>query len=154
MPFEKSYTKCNNKSQIFYKGMPLQKIAEFYAEWFSVCANVTSECRTIAIFKSSAKKHNDSNKTCMNVHSHSLHRTSFFKFNGSWVVSIKQNENRKFQHSAMFLVFLYKTVSLTLHTFNVYEYTAFNGPTQTGQSFAPTSEVWTSAILEWLKLRG
>jgi hypothetical protein len=28
-----------------------------------------------------------------------------------------------------------------------------NGPTLTGASFASTSEVWTSTILEWLKLR-
>jgi hypothetical protein len=34
-----------------------------------------------------------------------------------------------------------------------YQYTKFHGPTLTGASFASTSEVWTSAILEWWKLR-
>jgi hypothetical protein len=35
----------------------------------------------------------------------------------------------------------------------IYHYTKFHGPTLTGASFASTSEVWTSAILEWLKVR-
>jgi hypothetical protein len=31
--------------------MTLHKITEFYAKWFSVCPNITSKFRTIAIFK-------------------------------------------------------------------------------------------------------
>jgi hypothetical protein len=39
------------------------------------------------------------------------------------------------------------------HPFNVYQYSKFHGPTLTGASFASTSEVLTSAILECLKVR-
>jgi hypothetical protein len=35
----------------------------------------------------------------------------------------------------------------------IYQYTKFYGPMLTGASFASTWEVWTSAILEWLKVR-
>jgi hypothetical protein len=40
-----------------------------------------------------------------------------------------------------------------VHPLKIYQYTKFHGPTLTGASFASTSEVRTSAILEWLKLR-
>jgi hypothetical protein len=39
-----------------------------------------------------------------------------------------------------------------VHPLNIYQHTKFHGPTFTGASFASTSEVSTSAILEWLKL--
>jgi hypothetical protein len=42
--------------------MALQKIIEFYTEWFSICLNINSIFRTIAIFKSFVKQRNDSNK--------------------------------------------------------------------------------------------
>jgi len=40
-----------------------------------------------------------------------------------------------------------------VHPLNIYQNTEFHGPTLTGASFASTSKVWTSAILEWLQLR-
>jgi hypothetical protein len=57
--------------------MTLQKITEFYTEWFGVYANISSELRTTAIFKSFVKKNNDSYKTRMYVHDLSRHQTSF-----------------------------------------------------------------------------
>jgi hypothetical protein len=35
----------------------------------------------------------------------------------------------------------------------IYQYTKFHGPTLADASFASTSEVWTSAILKWYKVR-
>jgi hypothetical protein len=39
--------------------MTLQKITEFYTEWFSVYPNITTKFRTIAIFKNCVKQNND-----------------------------------------------------------------------------------------------
>jgi hypothetical protein len=51
-------------------------------------------------------------------------------------------------------LFLTKIVELkVVHPLNVYQYTKFHGPTLNGASFASTSEVSTSTILEWLKIR-
>jgi hypothetical protein len=36
--------------------MTLHKITEFYTEWFSVYPNITSNFRTIAIFKTASNK--------------------------------------------------------------------------------------------------
>jgi hypothetical protein len=41
----------------------MNKITEFYTEWFSVCPNITSKFRTIATLESFLKQNNDSNKT-------------------------------------------------------------------------------------------
>jgi hypothetical protein len=50
--------------------------------------------------------------------------------------------------------FLTKMVLLkVVHPLKIYQYIKFHGPTLTGASFASTSEVWTSAILESLKVR-
>jgi hypothetical protein len=35
----------------------------------------------------------------------------------------------------------------------IYQHAKYNGPTLPGESFVSTLEVWTSAILERLKLR-
>jgi hypothetical protein len=54
----------------------------------------------------------------------------------------------------MFVFFLTKMVLLKVaHPLKIYQYTKLHGPTLTGASFASTSEVLTSAILEWLKVR-
>jgi hypothetical protein len=77
------------------------------------------------------------------------------KCNGSRVVSTKQTMNFKIQLAAMFVFFvLSKMVSLkVVHPLKIYQYTKFHVPTLTGASFASISEVRTSAILEWLKVR-
>jgi hypothetical protein len=62
--------------------------------------------------------------------------------------------NFNIQTAAMFVFFLTKMVLLkVVHPLNIYQYTKFYGPMLTDASFASTSEVWTSAILEWLKVR-
>jgi hypothetical protein len=63
--------------------------------------------------------------------------------------------NFNIQTAAMFLfLFLTKMVLLkVVHTLQMYQYTKFHGRMLTGASFASTSEVWTSAILEYLKVR-
>jgi hypothetical protein len=77
------------------------------------------------------------------------------KCNGSWVVSTKQIMNFNIQTAAMFVFSLFDKNSClkVVHRLNIYQYTKFHGPTLTGASFASTSQVWTSAILEWLKVR-
>jgi hypothetical protein len=45
-------------------------------------------------------------------------------------------------------VFLLKVV----RPLKIYQHTKFHGPTLTGEIFASTSDVWTSTILECLKL--
>jgi hypothetical protein len=37
----------------------MNKITEFYTEWFSVCSNITSKFRAIATLESSLKQNND-----------------------------------------------------------------------------------------------
>jgi hypothetical protein len=46
-------------SQQVYKCMTLHRISELYTQWFSVCLNITSKFRTIAIFENFVKQHND-----------------------------------------------------------------------------------------------
>jgi hypothetical protein len=78
------------------------------------------------------------------------------KCNGSWVVATKQNTNFNIQTAAIFVFFLFLTKMVSLkvvHPLKIYQYTKFHVPMLTGASFASTSEVWTSAILEWLKVR-
>jgi hypothetical protein len=73
------------------------------------------------------------------------------KCNGSWVVSTEQTMNFNIQTAAM-LAFLFLTKMVLLevvHHLKIYQYTKFHVLTLTGASFASTSEVWTSAILEW-----
>jgi hypothetical protein len=57
--------------------MTLHKITEFYTEWFSVYPNITSEFRTMAIFKNWVKQNNDSNKTYRYSHDLLLYQSSF-----------------------------------------------------------------------------
>jgi hypothetical protein len=77
------------------------------------------------------------------------------KCNGSWVVSTKQTMNFNIQTAAMFVFFVFDKNYLikSCSSLKIYQYTKCHGPMLTGASFASTSEVWTSAILEWLKLR-
>jgi hypothetical protein len=42
--------------------MTLNKVKEFYTEWFNVSSNITSKFRTITIFKSFVKEPNKSNR--------------------------------------------------------------------------------------------
>jgi hypothetical protein len=76
--------------------------------------------------------------------------------NSSWVVSTKQTMNFNIQLAAMFVFFVFDKNGL-LNSCSSFEalsvYTQFHGPTLTGASFASTSVVWTSAILEWLKVQ-
>jgi hypothetical protein len=65
------------------------------------------------------------------------------KCNGPWVVSTEKNMNFHIQTAAMFVFFLFLTKMVLLkvvHPLKIYQHTKF-------------SEIWTSAILEWLKLR-
>jgi hypothetical protein len=82
-------------------------------------------------------------------------KVNLSKCNGSWVVSTKQTMNFNIQTAAIScILFLTKMVLLkVVHPLKIHQYTKFHGPTLTGASFASTSEVWTSAILEWLKIR-
>jgi hypothetical protein len=57
--------------------MTLHKITGFYTEWFSVCPNINSKFRTIAIFKKLRQIKNDSNKTYRYAHDLLLHQSSF-----------------------------------------------------------------------------
>jgi hypothetical protein len=77
------------------------------------------------------------------------------KCNGSWVVSTKQTMNFNIQTAATFVfLFLTKMVSLkVVHPLAIYQFSKFHGPTLTGARFASTLEVWTTAILEWLKVQ-
>jgi hypothetical protein len=54
-------------------------------------------------------------------------------------------------------VFFYFSAKMVLlkvvYSLNVYQNTKFSGPTLSDASFAFTSEVWTSSILEWLQLQ-
>jgi hypothetical protein len=61
--------------------MILHEITEFYTKWFSVCPNMTPKCRTTAIFKSSVKENNESNKTCRYAHDLSLYLSNFVCLN-------------------------------------------------------------------------
>jgi hypothetical protein len=80
---------------------------EFYTEWFSVCRNIISKFRIIAIFKSLAKQNNDQIKlpdmsiifNCIKLH--------LSKCRGSWVVSIKQNINFNFESPSTFMFLVY-----------------------------------------------
>jgi hypothetical protein len=77
------------------------------------------------------------------------------KCNGSWVVSTKQTMNFNIQLASMFVFFVFDKNGLIkiVHPLKIYQYTKFHFPTLTGASFAYTSDVWTSAIFEWLKVR-
>jgi hypothetical protein len=132
------------------------KITEFYTEWFSVYPNITSKFRAIAIFKNCVKQNNDSNKTYRYVRDLFFSKVHLAKCNGSWVFSIKHTMN--FKHSngrhVRIFCFLTKMASLkVVHPLKIYQFSKFHGPMLTGASSASTSEVWTSAILEWLKVR-
>jgi hypothetical protein len=72
------------------------------------------------------------------------------KCNSSRVVSTKLNLNFNIQLATMFVFFVFdKMVPLkVVHPLKIYQYAKFHGPTLTGESFASTSEVWTSTILE------
>jgi hypothetical protein len=68
---------------------------------------------------------------------------------------LHKTKNFNIQLAAMFVFFVFdKMVSLkVVHPLKIYQYTKCHDPTLTGASFASTSEVWMSAILEWLKVR-
>jgi hypothetical protein len=133
--------------------MALHKITDFYAELFSVYPNIISKFRTIAIFnKNCVKQNNDSNKCpwsltipkfiCLSATVHELSPQ-----NKLWILTFKRPP-------CSYFLFLTKTVLLkVVHPLKIYQYTTFYGPTLTGTSLASTSDVWTSVILEWLKVR-
>jgi hypothetical protein len=56
--------------------MTLHKITELCTEWFSFCPNLTSEFRTIAMFKRSVKQSDYSNKSFRYVFDLLLHQSS------------------------------------------------------------------------------
>jgi hypothetical protein len=67
--------------------------------------------------------------------------------NKLWILTFKQPP-------CSYFLFLIKMVLLkVVHPLKIDQYTKFHGPTLTGASFASISVVWTSAILERLKLR-
>jgi hypothetical protein len=82
-------------------------------------------------------------------------KVHLFKCNGSWVVSTKQTINFNIQTAAMFVFLAFDKMVLlkVVHPLKIYQYIKFHGPTLNGASFASTSEVWTSTILECLKIR-
>jgi hypothetical protein len=64
---------------------------------------------------------------------------------------MKKNMNFNFQPLSTFIFFIFhKMASLKdIHPLKIYQHTKYYGPTLTGATFAPTSDVWASAILEW-----
>jgi hypothetical protein len=81
---------------------------------------------------------------------------NFVCLSAKGVVAVKQNVNVKYQLPAMFvsLLFFTKIVFLkVLRPLKIYQNTEFYGPTLSDVSFAFTSEVWMSTILEWLQLQ-
>jgi hypothetical protein len=135
--------------------MALHKITEHYRKWFSIYPNITSKFRTITIFKNCVKQNNYINKTYRHVHDlllpkficicATVHELS--PQNKIWILTFKRPP-------CSYFLFLTKMVLLKVaHPLKIYQYTKFHGPTLTGASFASTSEVWTSAIFEWLKVR-
>jgi hypothetical protein len=67
------------------------------------------------------------------------------KCSGSWAVSIKQNMNLNFQLPSMFVFFVF-------NPFKIYQQTKFYSLEFTDARFPLTSEILTSATLEWLKI--
>jgi len=65
----------------------------------------------------------------------------------------KNNVNFKFQQPSLFFFGAKLILLKVVHPQKIYQQTEFRGPTSTGESFASTSVVWKSAILEWFKLR-
>jgi hypothetical protein len=63
--------------------------------------------------------------------------------------------NFNIQTAAMFVFSVFDKNGLikSCSSFEDYQYTKFHGPMLTGVSFVSTSEVWMSAIFEWLKVR-
>jgi hypothetical protein len=77
----KTVFKLNNTLNSL-KGLPMNKIAEFYTESFSVYPNITSKFRTISAFKRFVTE-NDSNITRRDVHGRSM--TKLHLTNGATV---------------------------------------------------------------------
>jgi hypothetical protein len=75
--------------------------------------------------------------------------------NNLWDISIQPNLKFKIQQLVRFVfLFFLKLVLLdVIHHLKIYHHTKFHTLTFTGAIFASTSEVWTYAMLEWLKLR-
>jgi hypothetical protein len=130
------------------------KMAWFHFDWCKFCMHLTSLKIPPSQLKCSIKENNESNKTCRYVHGISLYQT-FQKCNCSWFVSIEQNVNFKFQPPAIF-VFL---VSRKSDFIKSYSSSEDRSAYKTSWSrlewwkFASTSEVWTSTILEYLKIQ-
>jgi hypothetical protein len=76
------------------------------------------------------------------------------KYNGSWVVSTKQTMNFNIQTAAMF-VFLFDKNGLIWSCLSFEDISVYkiSWSHVVWWKFTSTSEVWTSAILEWLKVR-
>jgi hypothetical protein len=134
--------------------MALHNFAELYTEWFAVCTSTTSKFRTIAIFKSFVEENNDSDKTCRWIHN-LLCQMSFV-----WVepfMSTVHETEYEFQlpDARHFVCFgCHKKGLIKIYSsFQDVSACKCYGVTLSGESFTSTSEVWTTAILEWLKLR-
>jgi hypothetical protein len=134
--------------------MTPHKIKEFYVTWFRVCSNITSIFCTTAIFKTFVKQNNNSHRTCRYVHDILLCQVHFSKYNGSWVISTKQNTNPYFQQPSTFAFFTFHNNALIkiFHPLKICKNT-FHGPTLTSSIFASTSEVWRSTILSQFMLK-
>jgi hypothetical protein len=74
------------------------------------------------------------------------------KCNGSWVLSTKQTMNFNIQTVAMFVIFVFDKNGIIKSCSSFQDLSVYKvyGLTLTGASFSSTSEVWTSAIFEWL----
>jgi hypothetical protein len=134
--------------------MTLHKITEFYTEWFSVYHNITSKVRTVATFKNCIKQNNDSNKAYRFVHD-LFSKVNLFECDGSWVVSTKQTMNYDIKTAAMFVFFVsdkngrIKSCSL-FEDLLVYK---ISWSHIHWCKFCIHLRIWTSAILECLKVR-
>jgi hypothetical protein len=122
--------------------MTLCEIIEFCTEWFSVCSNISSEFRTIAIFESFAKQTSDFNKTCRYIYDLLLYQTSFVL---SATVHELSSQNKvlilTFNRSAPAYFFHKNCLLKAVHPLDIFRRTKFHGPSLTGASFGSTSEV-------------
>jgi hypothetical protein len=77
------------------------------------------------------------------------------KCTDSWVDAVKKNADFNYEPPSMFVFLVFrKIVSLkVILPLKGYQNIKFHGSTLTRASFASTSEVWTSAVLEWLQLQ-
>jgi hypothetical protein len=115
--------------QVVHKDTTLHTITELYTESFSVCPNITSKFRNIALFKSVVKQDNDWSKTCRYVHDLFCTKLHLPKSSGSRVLSIKQDMNVKIQPPSTFLfwfctVMVYSKMSIQWRILSIHNFMA------------------------------